>query len=186
MSDASGDITDLIRAVQSGASGAEDELAALIYPQLRRIAQAHMRRERADHTLQPTALIHEAYLRLAGKDVDWQNRAHFFAVAAQVMRQVLVDYARQHRAEKRGGILQKVDIDDVQLGTGEPWGKMLALDQALSRLSQWDARLSRVVELRFFGGLTEEEAAQVTGTSVRTVKRDWSLARAWLHTEISK
>jgi RNA polymerase sigma-70 factor, ECF subfamily len=186
MSETAGEITQLLQALRSGSAGAEDRLVEAIYPHLRRIAQGHMRRERGDHTLQPTALIHEAYLRLAGKDVDWQSRAHFFGVAAQVMRQILVDYARQRRAEKRGGGVQKVNIDDVNFGAGEPWEKMLALDQALSRLSEWDARIGRVVELRFFGGLSEEETAQVTGTSVRTVKRDWSLARAWLHSEIGK
>jgi RNA polymerase sigma-70 factor (ECF subfamily) len=182
----SGDITHLLRAVQTGANGAWDELAALIYPHLRRIAQGHMRRERSHHTLQPTALIHEAFIRMAGKDIEWESRAHFFAVAAHVMRQILVDYARQHRAAKRGGAIQKVNVDEISLGVGEPWEKMLALDQALARLSHWDARLGRVVELRFFGGLTEEETAQVTGTSVRTVKRDWGLARAWLHAEIGR
>jgi len=160
----------------------------LVYDELRRLAHHYLQRERSDHTLQSTALVHEAYLRLAGKNApQWQNRAHFFGIAARVMRQILVEYARAHSAAKRGGtgackltlesaldIQQKTDID------------VIALDGALDRLSELDPQQSRIVELRFFTGLTIEDTSEVMGISPATVKRDWTSARAWLHREIAR
>lgn len=163
MGDSPEDITRILRDMKAGLNGAEDRLIARLQPQLHLIAEARMRRERPDHTLQPTALINELYLRLKGSEIEWENRAHFFGVAARIMRQVLVDYARQHRAAKRGGALERVDLHDVDVGVGTPWEKMMALDRALTRLFEWDPRLSRVVEMRFFGDLTEEEIAEVLG-----------------------
>jgi RNA polymerase sigma factor (TIGR02999 family) len=146
-----------------------------------------MRREREDHTLQTTALVNEAYLRLVDqKGKSWQNRAHFFAVAAQVMRRILVDYARKHRAQKRGGEQQKLELEGDVAITPERSDELLLLDQALERLKAWDARQSRIVELRFFGGLTNEETAEVLGVAPRTVKRDWQVAKSWLYGEITR
>jgi RNA polymerase sigma factor (TIGR02999 family) len=151
------------------------------------MAVRYMRRERPDHTLQATALIHEAYVGLIRQpETNWQNHAHFYGVAAQIMRRVLVDYARTHRAVKRGGGQQKVCLDDALLMTGNQSDDLLALDQALSRLAQFDARQSRIVELRFFGGLNEEETAEVLGVSTRTVRRDWGVAKAWLYGQLEK
>ena len=181
-----GAITQLLVELRTGNKDAESQLVPLVYEELHRLAQSYMRRERSDHTLQPTALVNEAYVRLVGQDKDWQNRSHFFAVGAQVMRRVLVDYARSHRSGKRGGDLQKINVDDLPLGSEHYSKELLALDDALSRLAEWDPRQSRIVELRFFGGLTEEEIGAVVGVSERTVKREWRLARAWLHKTISK
>ena len=180
-------ITRLLTALRSGSSEAKEELMRAIYPQLHRLARNQMQNERADHTLQPTALVNEAYLRLLGQESrDWKDRVHFMAVAATVMRQILVDYARKHRAGKRGGDLQRTDLDELRSGAEWAQEKLLALDQALSRLSVWDARQARMVELRFFGGLTEEETAEALAVSVRTVKRDWKLAKAWLYDEVGR
>jgi RNA polymerase sigma factor (TIGR02999 family) len=146
-----------------------------------------MRHERHDHTLQATALIHEAYVYLIGQqETDWQNRAHFYGVAAQVMRRVLVDYARMHGAAKRGGGEHKVRLDEALLMTAEQSDELVALDEALSRLAQFDPRQSRVVELRFFGGMNEEETAEVLGVSSRTVRRDWGVAKAWLYGQLEQ
>jgi len=186
MEPGSGEVTRLLAAAREGDSACQERVVELIYPELRRIARRHMGTERAGHTLQPTALVNEAWLRLSRQDKDWQNRIHFFAVAAQVMRQILVDYARQHRAGRRNNGQPHLNLEDVPLISEIKSEKLLALDEALSRLQQWDARQSRVVELRFFGGLTEEEISQVLGVSARTVKRDWSIARAWLYAEIGK
>lgn len=186
MESTQGDITRLLLAVRDGDGEAHSELASLIYPQLKHIAQNCIRGERPDHTLQPTALVHEAYIRMAGRDIKWANRAHFFAVAAHIMRQILVDYARQHRAAKRSGNRQKVDLQDATVTSVEIPEKVLSLDEALSRLAEWDPRQASVVEMRFFAGLTEEEIGEVLGISVRTVKRDWKLARAWLHSIIGR
>jgi RNA polymerase sigma factor (TIGR02999 family) len=144
-----------------------------------------MRRERPDHTLQPTALVHEAYLRLM-RDCpsDWQSRAHFFAAASIVMRRILVDHARQRAAAKRPGGKQKVELDDLMASASPRIEQLLILDQALDRLAGWDRRQARLVEMLYFGGLTEHEAAEVLGVSVRTVKRDWSAARAWLQAQL--
>jgi RNA polymerase sigma-70 factor, ECF subfamily len=185
--DSQHDITALLTELQAGSREAEAKLVPLVYNELRRLAGRYMRRERLDHTLQPTALVHEAYLRLIGqRNFQWQNRAHFFGVAAQMMRRILVDHARTKKAEKRGGNAPKVPLNESLACTGEKSAELLALDEALTRLSQRDPRQAQVVELRFFGGLSEEEAAEVLGISPRTVKRDWTVARAWLYKEISK
>jgi RNA polymerase sigma factor (TIGR02999 family) len=180
-------VTRLLLAVRNGDRTAEERLYEAVYDELHRIAARYMRRERPDHTLQVTALINQAYVDLVDqRDKDWQNRAHFYGVAANVMRRVLVDHARTHGTAKRGGRDQKVSLDHaVPLGE-EQSDELLALDEALGRLEQVDPRQSKIVELRFFGGLTEEETAQVLGVSSRTVKRDWRLARAWLYGELKK
>jgi RNA polymerase sigma factor (TIGR02999 family) len=179
-------VTQLLAALRDGNSGARTRLIEMVYPELRRIALRHMQRERPGHTLQATALVNEAWLRLNRQDKDWKNRAHFFAVAAQVMRQILVDYARQHRAARRGGGVAAEMLDECRQAGTLPSDKILALDEALSRLAEWGPRQSRVVELRFFGGLSEEETGEVLEISTRTVKRDWKLARAWLYAQIGK
>jgi len=181
-----GEITRLLTELKGGNPQAQAELIPLVYEELRRVARNYMRREKAGHTLQPTALVNEAYLRLVeGPPIDWQNRAHFFAVAAQLMRRVLVDHARARGALKRGGNECRVSLHDQERAE-EKDADLLALDQALERLAERDPRQARIVESRFFGGLSEKEAAAVLGISVRTVKRDWSVARAWLFKEIRK
>jgi len=182
----SGDVTKLLQLVRDGDEEAKSRLMRLVYPELRRRANRQMRWERPGHTLQATALVNEVWLRLNGQDKDWKNRVHFFAVSAQIMRQVLVDYARQHRAARRGGGIPAADLDDAIGATDWHPEKMLALDEALTRLAKWEPRQSRVVELRFFAGLSEEETAEALDISVRTVKRDWSVARAWLYANIGK
>jgi RNA polymerase sigma factor (TIGR02999 family) len=157
----------------------------LIYDELRRQAQRYLQRERPDHTLQATALVHEAYLRLVDqKKVQWQNRAHFFGVAAQVMRRLLVDHARQQHAAKRGGVVPKLALDEALQVADARAADVVALDEALTALAALDPQHSRLVELRFFGGLTIEETAEVLGVSPATVKRDWSMAKAWLYREL--
>jgi RNA polymerase sigma factor (TIGR02999 family) len=156
-----------------------------VYDELRKLASRYLRRERSDHTLQTTALVHEAYLKLVDqKGADWQNRVQFFAVAAQLMRRILVDYARSHRASKRGGSLYKVSLDEALVPAEEKDAELLALDEALERLAAIDPQQSRVVELRVFAGLTQEEIAQAMDISPRTVRREWSMAKAWLHQQI--
>jgi RNA polymerase sigma factor (TIGR02999 family) len=158
----------------------------LIYRELHVIAAKHMRQERPNHTLQSTVLVHEAFLQLAGADnVDWQSRAHFFALASRVMRRVLVDHARAANAEKRPGAHQQVELDSG-LEAPERVVDLLALNEALERLATWDSRQSQIVEMRFFAGLNFEEIAEVVGISERTAKRDWTMARAWLHAELTK
>ena len=184
---AEGEVTRLLVEIRGGNRQAQSDLIPLVYDELRRLAEARMRKERPDHTLQPTALVHEAYLRLVGGPaVDWQDRAHFFAIASRLMRRILVDHARAHHAGKRGGPEQKLALDENLVLTGEKSEDLLALDEALVKLGEQDPRLVQVVEMRFFGGLSAEEIADVLGISPRTVKRDWSLARAWLYEEISK
>ena len=156
----------------------------VIYPELRRLAAVYMRRERPGHTLQATELVNELYLRLAGQTHQYENSAHLRAVVAHGMRNILVDHARARLAGKRGGAARKLDLDGLDLASPAVDQKILALEQALSRLSEWDARQARVVELRFYGGMTEEEIGAVLGMSERTVKRDWKQARAWLYDEI--
>jgi RNA polymerase sigma-70 factor (ECF subfamily) len=181
------EITGLLAAAQRGDRQAEAELIELVYPDLRAIARHFMRRERPDHTLQPTALCHEAYIRLMQNvELDWQGRAHFFAAAAVVMRRILVDYARQRGAAKRLGEVQRVEFDDFIAFQSVPLDQLLILDEALTRLGEWDERSVRLVEMRYFGGLTDVEAAEVLGVSVRTIKRDWSAARAWLQTQFRR
>ncbi len=159
----------------------------LVYDDLRRLAAWQLQTERTGHTLQPTALVHEAYLKLAGQNpVDWQNKAHFFALAAQVMRHILVDHARAKRRDKRGGGQTKVALDEALILTHPSDSGLVELDEALSTLAELDARKSRIVELRYFGGLSIEETAELLGISPTTVRREWTLAKAWLRRELSK
>jgi RNA polymerase sigma factor (TIGR02999 family) len=178
-------VTELLRAYRAGEPEALERLVAVVYGELRRQAARALRRERGNHTLQPTALVHEAYLRLAGqRDVEWQNRAHFFAIAAQIMRRILVDHARSRGRGKRGGGRAPVLLDDALAIAETRDLDLVALDDALSALARLDERQSRVVEMRFFAGLEVEEVAEALGVSPTTVKRDWSLARAWLRREM--
>ena len=174
-------VTQLLNDWQDGDRAALDKLTPLVYDELRRIAHRYVQRERNGHTLQTTALVNEAYLRLAGQEkTAWQNRAHFFAVTAQVMRHILIDHARRRRYLKHGGELQQVSLDQASLMSEERAAELVALDEALAELKQLDPRKSRVVELRYFGGLSLEEAANTLGVSVMTVRRDWRAAKAWL------
>jgi RNA polymerase sigma factor (TIGR02999 family) len=187
MAHAAGDVTQLLADLQNGRPAVASQLTPLVYNELRRLARHQMRHERPDHTLQATALVHEAYLRLVNlPERTWQNRTHFIAIAAQVLRRILIDHARARRTAKREGALHRVPLEEPLLLTDEQSDELVALDEALERLAQFDARQSRVVELRFFGGLTVEETAEALGISPKTVKRDWSVARAWLHREVSK
>ena len=178
-----GEITGLLKNSRSGDRAALDRLLPLIYDELRGLAASQLRRERPDHTLQATALVHEVYLRLVEQhSVDWRNRAHFFALAAEMMRRILVNHAQQHHAQKRGGHDTKLALDEaISLAGEERPIDWLLLDEALKRLTALDPRQGRIVELRFFGGLTVEEVAEVLGVSEITVKREWRLAKAWLH-----
>jgi len=182
------DVTGLLVKWGQGDKGVLDQLLPAVYDELHRMAARYLRRERPDHTLQPTALINEAYLRLVDKNsVTWENRAHFFGIAANVMRRILVDHARGHQAAKRGGSAIKVPLDEQLHGTPKQEEMdLVALDTALTRLATVDPEQSRLVELRYFGGLTIEETAQVMGISPATVKRSWTVARAWLRREISR
>jgi RNA polymerase sigma-70 factor (ECF subfamily) len=185
--DPGGDVTQLLQEIQAGSKSAEDRLLEVVYPKLRQIAKRYLRNERPGHTLQPTALVHEAYLQLAGRsDGNWQSRSHFFAVAAQLMRRILVDYARNKKAKKRDGARQRVELVDELVISDDHLEQILLVDEALIRLAEFDERRCKVVELRFFGGLTEEEAAEVLGVAPRTVKRDWAVAKAWLYGQLSK
>ncbi len=179
------EFTTLLHEFREGKEGAGSRLMSLVYQELRRLAAHYMRQERLDHTLQATALVHEVYIQLCGSDpIDFRNRAHFFAVAAQQMRRILVDHARARHAGRRGGRQIKLSLDDVQeLGRAHDVD-MIALDEALSRLKELDLRASQVVELRFFAGMTEEEIAQVVGIATATVKRDWNFAKAWLFSQL--
>lgn len=169
----------------NGDTAALDELMPMVYNELRRLAGRYLRRERSDHTLQPTALVHEAYLRLVEqRGVRWQNRAHFFGVAAQMMRRILVDHARARRRTKRGGSWQKLSLEDVIGLSQERRVDLIALDDALTSLAEIDPRKSRVVEIRYFGGLSVEETAEVLGVSTKTVMRDWNMAKAWIYHEL--
>ncbi len=181
-SPAPGDVTSLLLDWNRGRAEALEELMPVVYEELRRLAKAHLGRERRDHTLQPTDLVHEAYLKLVDqRHVDWKNRAHFFAVAARLMRRVLVDHARARLAQKRGGGAVRVAFDEtLVLGTEAADVLLLALDDALTELGALDVRQARTVELRYFAGLTVDEAAEALGVSGMTVKRDWTVARAWL------
>lgn len=178
------DVTALLAAWSNGDGGANDRLIDAVYTELRALARGYLRRERADHSLAPTALVHEAYLKLVDqRRVQWHNRAHFFAIAAHVMRRLLVDHARAHGAVKRGAG-QRVSLLDIDVGVDPTDLDVIALDAALVRLAALDRRQSRLVELRFFGGLTGDEIATVLGVAPITVKRDWALARAWLFREL--
>lgn len=178
-------VTQLLIGWGRGDKEALDKLLPLVYDELRRQAARYLRRERAGHTLQTTALIHEAYLRLVDqKNVHWQNRAHFFGIAAQLMRRILVDHARTKKRAKRGGSDIRVSLDEATAVAKAQDLDVVALDEALERLAKIDEQQSRIVELRFFSGLTVEETAEVLSISPATVKRDWSMAKAWLHREI--
>lgn len=183
----SGEITALLRRAQEGDQDAKERLIEKVYGELRKLAGAYLRRERPGHSLQPTALVNEAYLKLAKLDrLSWQDRSHFFGVAAHVMRQVLVDHARARRAEKRGGGVGVVPLDESRiLDKGRPL-EIIALNEALERLHVKDPRAAKVIECRFFGGLSVEETAEVLGIAARTVKRDWNLGRAWLRKDLSR
>lgn len=176
----SGDVTQLLKAMHAGDPAAAERLLPLVYGELHRLAAAYMRRERPDHTLQATALIHEAYLRLASEDIDWSSRAQFIGLAAHVMRQVLVDYARAHAAQRRAGGKHRVELQDDLAIAPERLDEAVALDEALARLAEENPRQARTVELRYFGGLSVEEIARILDVSPRSVKRDWALARIWL------
>jgi RNA polymerase sigma factor (TIGR02999 family) len=179
------DVTALLADWARGDRAALDRLLPLIYAELRRIAMRQLRRERVGHTLQPTALVHEVYLRLIDqRRVEWRDRAHFLGVAAQIMRRILVDHARRHAAGKRGGGMAVVSIDEAKEIVASDEIPILAFDRALDRLESSDAELARIVELRAFGGLTIDEAAHVLRLSPSTVKRDWRTARAWLNREL--
>jgi RNA polymerase sigma factor (TIGR02999 family) len=174
-------MTTLIAELRQGNAEAREELVSLVYPELRRIAAHYMRQERPGHTLRTTGLINEVYLRLFGTaEVDWQSRAHFFAAVAREMRHVLVDYARARNAKKRLGRRPVISLTDAEPVAGERPEDVVALDEALSRLEAIDPRASRVVELRYFTGLSERDAAEALGVSLSTLKRDWNFARAWL------
>jgi RNA polymerase sigma-70 factor (ECF subfamily) len=185
--DSDSSITALLVRLSEGNREVEERPIPQVYDELRRLAGYYMRRERGDHTLQPTALVHEAYVRLVQQPhVPWQNRAHFYATASKIMRRILVDHARTRKADKRGGIQQQVPLDEGMLLTPGHTVDLLALNEVLERLAALDPRQARVVELHFFGGLTFEEMAFVLNLSERTVKSEWSMARAWLKGELSK
>jgi len=173
-------VTELLRRWREGEDEARDDLMTLVYPELHRLAAGYLRGERSGHTLQPTALVHEAYLRILGTDVEWQDRVHFLAVAARVMRRALVDYARARQTKKRGGDAVRVTWSDSALGAPGAAPEILDLDAALESLAHHDERKSRVVELHFFGGMTYEETAEVMDISVATVNRELRFAKAWL------
>jgi RNA polymerase sigma-70 factor (ECF subfamily) len=180
-------VTQMLLAWSEGDQAARDQLIPVVYDELRRLAHHYMRRESPGRTLQTTALVNEAYLRLVdGQRVRWQNRVHFFSISARLMRRILVDSARAHRYQKRGGGMQIVPLDDAVEVTPEPSRDLVALDDALKTLSSVDPRKSQVVELRYFGGLTAEETAEALGVSPDTVLRDWRLAKAWLGREMRK
>jgi RNA polymerase sigma factor (TIGR02999 family) len=184
----SNQVTQLLLDWSRGNRAALDELMPLVYQELRKLAGGYLRSERPDHTLQPTALIHEAYLRMIGKDVpQWQSRAHFFGVAARLMRQILVDHARTRHAAKRGGDHQKISLDDApQVFAQADAAEMLVLDDALTKLAAFDERRSRILEMRAFGGMSVEETALALGISERTIKREMRLAQAWIRRELEQ
>jgi RNA polymerase sigma factor (TIGR02999 family) len=185
MQESAQNITQLLKDWGEGNQGVLDELMPMVYDELRRQAARHLRKERPNHTLQTTALIHEAYLKLIGQEVNWQNRAHFFAIASQAMRRILVDHARTRHREKRGGVGENLPLEEALAAGAE--GKRLdlvELDEALTRLAKLDERQAKIVELRYFSGLSIDETAEVLGVSNSTVRADWTMAKAWLKNEI--
>lgn len=181
-----GHVTQLLERWGRGDQSALDELTPLVYNELRNVAEAYLRHERPDHTLQATALVNEAYLRLIGrKHGRWEGRKHFYGIAARLMRQVLVEHARRHKAEKRGGGRLNVTLDDFKEVAGTPDTDILAVHEALVQLTTFDAQQARIVELRFFGGLSIEETAETLGVGHATVEREWAMARAWLRNVLS-
>jgi len=180
------EVTQLLGRWSGGDEGALEKLLPLVQPELHRLAHYYMRQERAGHTLQTTAILNEAYLRLVDHTTpSWQNRSHFIAAAAQLMRRIMVDHARKRRSLKRGGGAVKVALDEAALVTEARSNELLALDEALATLAEQDPRKSRIVELRYFGGLTVEETAQLLDVSLRTVEREWTMAKAWLYRALS-
>ena len=180
------DVTQILQDWSGGDAQAPERLMPVVYDELRRLARSFLARERGGHTLQPTALVNEAYLRLVDQTrVNWQNRAHFYGIASRMMRRVLVDHARAHATEKRGGQAVHLSLEDLQVPIEDRAASFLALDEALERLWQMDERKCRVVEMRFFGGLTEDEIAEFLGVDTRTVQRYWRNARLWLYRELS-
>lgn len=179
-------VTELLVKARAGDDAALAHVFPLIYEELHRLAQQQLKREPDGHTLSPTALVHEAYMRLIDYSrMEWNGKAHFMAVASTAMRRILVDHARSHRSAKRGGALRRVPIESVELGADDRAELLIAVDEALGRLKEIDARQAQVVECRFFGGMTEEETAEALGIGLRTAKRDWAKAKAWLHREIA-
>ena len=179
------EVTQLLLAWRGGDVAALDRLVPLVYAELHRLAHFHMARERARDTLQTTTLVHEAYLRLMdANQVDWKNRIHFFAISANLMRRILVEFARSRSSRKRGGDVRQVSLDDSAMVLPQPDANLVAVDSALSALAAFDPRKARVVELRFFGGMTEEEIAEALGTSTDTVLRDWKSAKLWMYREM--
>ena len=182
-------VTQLLEAWSLGDRAALDELIPLVDAELHRLAHRYMSRERQGHTMQTTALVNEAYLILAGqRDVRWQGRTHFFAIAAEIMRRIMIDHARRHRYLKRGGGARRVSLEDAAdlMSADELSAELIALDDALTELAEFDSRKARVVELRFFGGLSVEETAEVLGVSAQTVKRQWRMAKAWLYGQVKR
>lgn len=180
------DITRILEAIDAGDSSAPERLLPVVYNELRRLAHGYMKNERSDHTLQATALVHEAYIQLVDwKNVSWQNRAHFFAAAAQMMRKILVDHAREKKAQKRGGGMRTIALDEAVSFPHSNDLDIVSVDDALVDLASFDPQQARIVELRFFGGLTIEETAHALGISESTVKRDWQIAKAWLYNRIA-
>lgn len=187
MEDAAASVTMLLHRWKDGDANALEELTPIVYQELLRIARRQLRAERSDHTLAPTALVHEAWMRMLNQDrADWRDRTHFYALASRFMRRILVDYSRSHRAQKRGGAMMKVSLDDgLEVGR-QPDASVIALDDALTALASFDERKAKVIELRFFGGLTIEEIAEHLSVSVATVGRELRMAQAWLHREMSR
>jgi RNA polymerase sigma factor (TIGR02999 family) len=181
------EITQMLMELTDGNTDVVNQILPHIYDELKRLAGSYLRRERPDHTLQPTALVHEAYMKLIDqKNVRWQNRAHFFGIAAQVMRRILMDHARKHKAEKRGGEADKLPIDEgIIVVSQESSSQLLALDDALKTLAELDPQKAKIVELRYFGGLSIEETAEVMGVSVPTINRQWKMAKAWLYGQLA-
>ena len=183
-SEQSREVTQMLIALSEGNREITDKLIPLVYNELRKLAGSYLKNEREGHTLQPTALVHEAFLKLVDQNVKWKSRSHFFAMAAKLMRRILVDYARAHHAEKRGGNEPKISLDEAFVFARERPSEMIALDEALKNLAEIDARRSKVVELKFFGGLNNKEIATILEVHPNTVLRDWKLARAWLKTQL--
>lgn len=181
------EVTQILHDWSDGDPNAPERLMPFVYDELRRLARAFLARERGSHTLQPTALVNEAYLRLVDQTrVNWQNRAHFYGIASSMMRRVLIDHARAHAADKRGGTAIHLSIEDLQVPMEQRAASLVALDEALDKLAQFDERKCKVVEMRFFGGLADEEIAKVLGVTTRTVLRDWKTARLLLYRELSQ
>ena len=178
-------VTQLLKEIQSGDKAALDQMLPLVYGELKKLASYQLRRERSNHTLQPTALVHEAYMRLINqREVDWRDRAHFFGLASQMMRRILVNHALANKAEKRGGSEVILSLDEVLNFSAQPGVDITLLDDALNRLERIDPQQSKIIELRFFGGLTVEEVAEVLNISSSTIKREWRIAKAWLYEQL--